>query len=247
MRLHILSDLHLEFAPYAWADTGADVVIFAGDVHTGANGLKWILQTIHDRPVIYVLGNHEFYGQALPKLTNELKELAAGTNVHVLENDSVRIANVMFAGATLWTDFRLDGDVVLSATTAQIGMSDFKRIRTSPRFSRIRPADMRSLHNESRTWLEAQFTAHAGEKLVVVTHHAPSPKSVPERFRGDPLNPAFASNLDDLIGPCGACLWIHGHIHTAVDYKVGTTRVLANPRGYPGEQTGFVPDFVVEI
>ncbi len=78
MRIHILSDLHLEFAPFFPSPVDADVVVLAGDTHTGRNGIKWALQAFPDRPVIYVLGNHEFYGQKIPKLVSELKELSDG-------------------------------------------------------------------------------------------------------------------------------------------------------------------------
>ena len=110
MRLHILSDLHLEFEPFTPPAVEADAVILAGDVSTGRNGLKWALKSFPDRPVIYVLGNHEFYGQKLQKLTAELKEMARGTNVHLLENESCTIREVAFFGATLWTDFALNGN-----------------------------------------------------------------------------------------------------------------------------------------
>ena len=73
MRVHIMSDLHLEFAPFQPYRVDADVIVLAGDVHTGENGIKWILQTFPDRPVIYVLGNHEFYGQKLQKLISSLR------------------------------------------------------------------------------------------------------------------------------------------------------------------------------
>ncbi len=90
MRLHILSDLHLEFAPFVTPDAVPDAVILAGDIHTGRNGLKWALQTFPDHPVIYVLGNHEFYGQKLQKLVVELREMASGTNLRVTRADMTR-------------------------------------------------------------------------------------------------------------------------------------------------------------
>jgi predicted phosphodiesterase len=74
MRFHVLSDLHLEFGPFNPPAVEADAVILAGDIHPGRNGLKWALATFPNRPVIYVLGNHECYGQTLPKLTMELHE-----------------------------------------------------------------------------------------------------------------------------------------------------------------------------
>ena len=248
MRIHILSDLHLEFAPFQLVQVDSDVVVLAGDIHTGVNGFKWIRETFSYKQIVYVLGNHEFYGQKLPKLTEEIKAVAAGTNIHVLENDAFEIGEVIFLGATLWTDFRLNGDVVLAEVTAQTGMTDFRRIRTTPTYRRLRPADARRIHTQSFGWLDQQMENTRGRKVVVVTHHAPSPQSIPQRFRNDPLNPAFASNLETFVAASKASLLIHCHIHQHSDYVIGSTRVIANPRGYPCEpQIGFNPALVVEI
>jgi Icc-related predicted phosphoesterase len=248
MRLHILSDLHLEFASFTPSAVDADVVILAGDVHVGHAGLKWIRETYRDKPVLYVLGNHDFYGQTIPTLTRQLEEIAAKTNVHVLENNSVRIGEVLFLGATLWTDFLLNGTQYLSEITAQVGMVDYERIRTAPKEQLLTPSNTRRLHEASLRWLGEQVASHRGEKVVVITHHAPSAKSISERYQGDALNPAFASALDDFVAQCGAKLWIHGHIHWCSDYLIGNTRVLANPRGYPHEQShNFDPKLVVQV
>jgi hypothetical protein len=248
MRLHILSDLHLEFEPFTPPAVEAEAVILAGDVSTGRNGLKWALKTFPHRPVIYVIGNHEFYGQKLQKLIKELQELADGTNVHLLENGSCRIGDVVFLGATLWTDFALNGNPVVSEVVAQTSMNDYRRIRTLPRYSRLKPSDTRRLHVESRRWLEDQAFAHRDWKVVVVTHHAPSIESIPPAFAGDPCNPAFASDMSRFIVESEARLWIHGHIHSYCDYTLGKTRVLANPRGYPTEsRTGFNPGLIAEV
>ena len=222
--------------------------VLAGDIHTGINGFKWLRDTLPNQQIVYVLGNHEFYGQKIPKLTAELKAAAAGTNIHILENDSFEVGEVIFLGATLWTDFRLNGDAVLAEVTAQAGMTDFRRTRTTPTYRRFRPADARRIHAQSLGWLEQQLETARGRKLVVVTHHAPSPQSIPQRFRNDPLNPAFASNLERSVAASNASLWVHGHIHQHSDYVIGSTRVIANPRGYPCEpQIGFNPTLVVEI
>ena len=248
MRLHILSDLLLEFEPFTPPAVEADVVILAGDVGTGRNGLKWALKTFPDRPVIYVLGNHEFYGQKLQKLIKELQELADGTNIRLLENEQCSIGEVVFLGATLWTDFGLNGNPVVSEVVAQTGMNDYRRIRTLPRYSRLRPSDTRRLHMQSRQWLEDRVLSLKGRKVVVVTHHAPSRESIPPAFDGDTCNPAFASDLSRFIVESEARLWVHGHIHCCCDYAVGKTRVIANPRGYPTEpRTGFDPGLIVEV
>jgi Icc-related predicted phosphoesterase len=248
MRLHILSDLHLEFESFTPPAIEADAVILAGDVSTGRNGLKWALKSFPDRPVIYVLGNHEFYGQKLQKLIKELHELADGTNIHLLENGSCTIGGVVFLGATLWTDFALNGNPVVSEVVAQTGMNDYRRIRTLPRYSRLKPSDTRRLHVESRRWLEDQAFANKGRKVVVVTHHAPSRESIPPALAADTCNPAFASDMSRFIIESEAQLWVHGHIHNCCDYTLGKTRVLANPRGYPTEsRQGFDPGLIVEV
>lgn len=248
MRIHILSDLHLEYAPFQPGNVDADLTVLAGDVHTGTNGIKWILENFPHKPVVYVLGNHEFYGQKIQKLVAKIKDLAAGTNVHVLENDRFEVGDAVILGATLWTDFRLHGDPVIAEVTAQTGMNDFRRIRLMPSYRRFQPKDARALHAQSLEWISKQMNEKHGRKLIVVTHHAPSPQSIPPRFEGDPLNAAFASNLDRFIEQCGAALWIHGHIHQRSDYMIGNTRVVANPRGYPTEpHTGFDPTLTLEV
>jgi predicted phosphodiesterase len=248
MRLQILSDLHLEFAPFHLPGVAADALILAGDIGVGEAGLKWALEACRETPVIYVLGNHEFYHHTLPSVTQELKEMAEGTNVHVLENDRLQLGNVTFLGAALWTDFALHGNTPQAELDAEIGLNDFRHIRLFPKFARFRPADARRLHLKSVRWLEHQLHDLAGRKSVVVTHHAPSSRSLQPEALADPLNPAFASNLEPLVRNSGARLWVHGHIHHAVDYTLGGTRVLTNPRGYPTESVpGFDAALVVEV
>ena len=180
MRLHILSDLHIEFGPFRPNPVEADVIVLAGDVHVGTRGFRWIVEHYSGKPVIYVLGNHEFYGENIPILTSESKDLAKGSNVHVLENDRLEIDGVVFLGATLWTDFRLYGDVILAEAAAATTMMDFRKIRFTHQYHRFRPADARLLHAQSTTWLKKQIEDVRGRKFVVVTHHAPSPRSISE-------------------------------------------------------------------
>jgi Icc-related predicted phosphoesterase len=112
-------------------------------------------------------------------------------------------------------------------------MNDFKRIGFFSGFTRLRAGHLRLIHADSVLWLRQQFELHAGKKIVVLTHHAPSPRSIPPKWLGDPLNCAFASDLEALVAESGARLWVHGHIHGQSDYLIGETRVIANPRGYP--------------
>lgn len=248
MRLHVLSDLHLEFAPFQLVDTPADAVIIAGDVHPGYRGIEWVMENFKKTPVIYVMGNHEFYGKDIPKLTLEFKERARGTNIHILENEAVEIDGISFLGATLWTDFDLYGDVMAGQAEAAFQMTDYRRIRLAPEYSKFRPRDSRRIHLETLVWLKQNIQSLAGQKTVMVSHHAPSPRSLSPKFKQRPLDPCYASNLEPLIESNGIALWVHGHIHHCSDYFVGTTRVISNPRGYPDDNnTNFNSSLVVEV
>ena len=247
MKLQILSDTHIEFEAFDAPATDADVVVLAGDIHVGRRGLDWALQQFPNKPVIYVLGNHEYYGEAIPKFTEKLRASAKGTNVHILEQDTLTLDGITFLGCTLWTDFKLFGDPRIAGYKATQEMTDYKRIRVSPKYSRLRSVDTAIIHSRSRHWLSAQLDDFSDD-IVVVTHHAPSRKSLPDFGQSDLMSAAYASDLDELVSHSSAKLWIHGHIHTASDYLLGKTRVLCNPKGYPDEYNDlFAPEYVVSI
>ena len=70
----------------------------------------WAKENFKGPEVVYVLGNHEYYGKSLPKLTNLIKAAAWGSNVHVLDDGKFVMDNIIFLGCTLWTDFKLLGE-----------------------------------------------------------------------------------------------------------------------------------------
>ncbi len=250
MKLHILADLHIEFGEFRVPQTGADVVLLAGDLHVGDKGLHWAKDHFPDRDVVYVLGNHEYYRGAVPKLTQKLEGLSAGSNIHVLENRALTIGDVRILGCTLWSDFRLFNNLDIAVIAAQDIMNDYRLIRVSPAFRKLLPADTAKMHRKSRAWLKGELRRAKAEnkKTVVVTHNAPSIRSVPARYKTDPLSAAFASNMEDLIFDGEPDLWVHGHIHDSSDYRIGKTRVICNPRGYAHEPNpNFDADLVVEM
>lgn len=247
MKLHVLSDIHIEFESFDAPATDADAVVLAGDIHIGRNGLDWALRQFPDKPVIYVLGNHEYYGKAIPRYTEKLREFAAGTNVHILEQEALSLDGVTFLGCTFWTDFELFGDPRIAGYEATQKLTDYKKIRVSPKYSRLRSMDTAAIHHRSRRWLDSQLQ-DSSDDVVVITHHAPSRKSLADSRQDDLMNAANVSDLDEFVGRSNAKLWIHGHLHVPSDYTLGKTRVLCNPRGSPDEYNDqFIPDFVVSV
>lgn len=271
MKLLVVSDLHREFdgfeLPPSDALASADVIILAGDIDVGVAGIQWAQRVFADKPVVYVAGNHEFYGGRWDKTLVEMREAAADSNVHFLEDDVVVVNGVRFIGATLWTNFRLFGKALAfrAMEEAHEYMNDFRRIKLldpgharpgykapPPRIRRLFPLDARSRFKSSFFFIRDALATPFDGPTVVVTHHLPHRESVAEQFRNDLTSAAFASDLSVLMNRYQPALWIHGHTHDGMDYRVGETRVVCNPRGYPNvhqeaENERFVPDLIVEV
>jgi predicted phosphohydrolase len=249
MRVHVLSDLHLERAPFALPETDAEVIVLAGDVAGGTAGVRWARHLPGDRPILYLAGNHEFYGHALPALHGRLRQAAAGSHVHVLENDEVTIGGVRFLGCTLWSDFDFGGpeERAISMEYCARVVNDYEHIHYSPQQRTLRPRDTRMLHVASRRWLTRRLEESA-RPTVVVTHHAPLIRFRPPQAHLRALAGAFASDLTELMGAERVQLWIYGHTHRVADLDVRGTRIVSNPRGYPHQPVdGFDPGLVVEV
>ena len=127
-------------------------------------------------------------------------------------------------------------------------MSDYSIIQFSSERRVLHARDTARMHSDSVAWLRSKLIECDRARTIVVTHHAPSPRSEPPYHANSPLKPAFASNLDELVKESGVPLWIHGHTHYNVDYVIGSTRVLTNQLGYPDQLCkGFDPSLTVEI
>jgi len=240
LRLHILSDLHLNQHGLELPDVQADVTILAGDIARPRPAMDWAGRI--PRPVLYVPGNHEFYGGNIPAVRAELAEQAQAHGIRLLDQDVTVIGGVRFLGATLWTDFELFGaelrDLAMERTAAF--MRDFQVIGNADG-SRFTPQDAVALFREQYDWLDRQLDQpHAGP-TVVITHHAPNMRSVHPRFADSIASAGFVSECASLLGR--ADLWIHGHTHDSFDYAVYGARVICNPRGYARDGVNENPDF----
>jgi 3',5'-cyclic AMP phosphodiesterase CpdA len=243
VRIRIYSDVHLEREPFSPPGGDADLVVLAGDIANGAAGIEWAKSTF-EVPVLYLAGNHEYYDGEFESVQTAMRA-AAGGRVELLDCSSFVLGAVRFLGCTLWTDYSLAPP---SARPTVIEESrklnpDYQKIRFGSRA--MAPEDAIALCTRQRAWLTAELASPFSGKTVVITHFAPHPRSIAPAFANHRANPAFVLDLEDAMGR--AVLWIHGHTHSFFDYRVRGTRVVCNPRGYPGEHTGFRPELTVEI
>ena len=247
MKLHLISDLHLEFEDFTPPATDADVILLPGDIHLGTKGIEWAMAKF-SKPVIYVPGNHEYYRQHMKKLDGEMLEAARGSNVHVLLDDELIIDDVRFLGGTLWTDFKYSGNQPFAAYEAKRVMEDFRLIRVDPNYRKFHPRDAMLKHAATKHFLWQRTQAQFNGKTVVLSHHAPSALSVAPQFADDELSSAYASRIEHLFGD-DVALWVHGHMHHSLDYVENGTRVVCNPRGYSPKELNpdFAPGLVLNL
>lgn len=251
VKIRVLSDLHLEFHDWNPPDAAADVIVLAGDIHSGTRGVEWARRQFPAVPILYVPGNHEFYGSDMHEALSDLQKMGRRFGVDVLHGRGVAIGGARFLGATLWTDFALNGadaqSIARAMSDAKRGMTDFTLIRHGPR-GLFRPEHARAMHLEQARWIREILAEEFPGPTVLVTHHLPHPRSIHRKYWGSPLNPSFASDLSHLMGAPVAA-WIHGHTHESCDYVEGGTRVVCNPRGYgPFElNAAFDPVLTIDI
>lgn len=222
MKAYVCADLHCEFHPDGGRDLiahvlpDAEMIIVAGDL-TVADGLRPALGLLAERypHVVYVAGNHDYYHSSLEEVESLRRTLRLG-NVHWLEDEAEEVAGVRFVGCTLWFGHHrpeLERDI-----------SDFHVI-----------ADLRQwVHRKNAQGLDF-LRKNVTPDSVVVTHHLPSIRSIVPRYRGSALNCFFACpEAEEIILKQSPRLWIHGHTHDSLDYRLGQTRVFCNPLGYVG-------------
>lgn len=258
IKVRIASDIHLEmntgleYIPHL--GTG-DILILAGDIlcarHFKTDGY---LHSVYDtflndcsknfNQVLYVLGNHEFFGFNYEGTFKTIKEHLPH-NVHLLDNETFTYKGWNFICSTLWTNFRNGNPIEMM--DAEQYMNDYKLIRIGSNYRKLRAQDTLNFHLESRDYLLNQLEI-LKENVFVISHHAPSYRSVADKFKTASCNSAYCSNYDALImNNPQIKYWVHGHTHTPFDYMIEGCRVICNPMGYPGESTSFNPHLFMTI
>jgi len=272
LTIGIVSDLHLDISKNLDLP-GGEVLILAGDICEYRNLIFEFhesnkldcthAETFHClnffkiecakyEKVFMVMGNHEHYRYRFNKTYNDLKAILPD-NVTLLENETVEYKGVMFMGATLWTDLN-KGDPI-TAYTVKDGMNDYKAIQNfypeKSLYHKLTPQHTAEVHFKTKQYFKMMLEEHRDKPFVVITHHAPSHLSINEKYKNDyHMNGGYVSDLSEFILDYpNIKWWYHGHMHDPVDYMVGDTRIVANPRGYvPWESgNGFNPNLTFEI
>lgn len=229
MRLLLLSDLHFEFHRDGGrsfvadlADpSGVDVCVLAGDIAVGG-GIGPVLELFCKRYrwVVYVCGNHEYYGSSRSEVREHMGEVVrAFSNLVWLDVGTAEIEGQRFVGATLWFSGR---------DQWWHQMNDFHVIQGFEEW----------VYEDNAATL--RLLEGVGADDVVVTHHLPSFRSVHPAYVGSPLNSYFVCDVGDEV-LSRPRLWVHGHTHMSTEYTIGSTRVICNPFGYArvGENAKF--------
>jgi hypothetical protein len=232
--------------------------------------------------IIWVAGNHCYYRGApgsgeentfYEEQTERAREMATRLGIIFLQNDVVEVGGVdgvggiRIAGATTWGDFSIlpRGMTVRDAMSqSQKGWyeggwrnyeknyhNDFREIRFGGPGSKNRftPSQMLALHRESKDFFERVLATPFDGDTVCISHMGPAPSV-------EPGDHAWLYGWSDLIplmhGPLAPRYWLHGHVHKSLDYTIGDTRVICNPRGYPGpggtrENPHFDPTLTIEV
>jgi Icc-related predicted phosphoesterase len=254
VKIALASDLHVEFGDIDLVNTGdADLLILAGDIcmlkdldkqsERGDTARNFFLRVSRAWPrTLYVMGNHEHYSGDFAKGPDRFRSFCAVhniTNITLLDKESVVIDGYDFHGGTLWTDFNdMDTYTMHNAATA---MNDYQGVKNSDDTVswKFLPKHALRDHQKMRNYLQVVMDTYresgrTDNRVVVITHHAPSKSSIHEKYLYDTLmNGNFYTNMDEFIESNPQIqLWVHGHMHDPFDYEVGSTRVVCNPRGY---------------
>jgi hypothetical protein len=260
VKIWFVSDLHFENSseqPVFVKPDDADILVIAGDVHYAEKAADWLRkqQNSVGLPVVFVAGNHEFYrrettepGDPIPTIFEAIEwlrnEFRDDDEIYFLENDAVILGdNVRIAGATMWTDFLLEGEACrkINIEYAADFMFDYRKIYFGGRRG-LCPDDTIAMHSGTRRFFSELLDDPHDGATVFVTHHAPHPKCCkiddPNAF----LNAAYACDMSDLmLRGDGPDAWFHGHFHRSVDFEIGNCRVMSNPKGRPRHHSARCP------
>ena len=255
MKIQLISDLHNRpDQTFMLEPSDADLIILAGDIDKGLQGLDWARDTAArlGKEIIYIAGDHEYYEQDMDVLIDALKTQTRQGPVHFLENSQYQGDGFRVLGCTFW--YSAQGANEKRGKKQLVDrLGEFAFIRKGQTLLDL--ASLIKMHEESLQWLQTALETPYAGKTIVVTHHAPTMHSWPWTWirngGGSAPNwarPAFCNDLEWFVKEYQPDLWLHGHVHCACEYQVEHTRVICNPHGFePGEARGFDPVMLIEL
>lgn len=244
MKIAFMSDLHLEWFPLTLPKIDADVLVLAGDIGVGLQGLQWAASPdcgFDPHRIVYLPGNHEFYHNFMPEMVARMADYAQSVGIGALirPDDTVTIDNVVFCGGTFWTDFSFWFDKKVAMMQSKRSVNDYRLIEIESQRN-LTPEDTVSMHLKYKRAIQQAVldASKKHQKVVACTHMAPHPRSSLPKYLSDPTTAAYVSDQSELILDHPSIVaWIHGHVHNSNDYMIGGCRVVSNPRGYASAKT----------
>ncbi len=248
MKVQVMSDLHLEFGGSSIigkiASVDSDVIVLAGDTHVGNEKLMNSVNSIFDaakKPIVLIAGNHEYYGYTKSVEDEKFKTLFDNPDIHLLNNDTCIIDDIMFIGSTGW--WTEPEDLIKNG-------SIFRRLNDFNLIKDIFDNDFGiTWGKECKSFFEQSLKNNKGKKMVCISHHGPTSLSIPSKYQTELMNVFYSNNWNDMILDYQPNLWVHGHTHDSLTYTLGKTNVICNPRGYSGYDVNmeFKYDLIEEI
>lgn len=247
--MQILSDLHLDVwnnrraFDHLIADLqpeGCSTLIIAGDLGEYSFLIEQahsVFECICDKyeEVIYVAGNHEYYGSNYERTQDRLKALDAKfSNLYCLENETFESKVGLVAGTTLWFS-----DGPYNRFYEKL-MNDFRFIENFRDW-------VYEVNAKSIDFLANLAKTEQRKPDLVITHHLPCWKSVSAQYTHDRTNLYFLCDISGILLDMNPKVVVHGHSHIPCDYILGETRVTSNPRGYPGENRGNYEPRIIQL
>ena len=254
MKLRLASDLHLErtsdmhyidsLIPHMPDDLETTLVLL-GDIHVGTGARIYIDEMAKRfKYVIYIFGNHEFYGYNFYTLREKFHDKTSHIpNLFVLENDSVILDGQKFVGCTLWTDG--DKENPFSMRSVEKKIHDYYLIEGMDG-KILRIIETIAAHKTSLAYLREEVD----EATVVLTHHVPLFNVLCDpMYKNSQIQGGFESDLAELILDLQPKYWLYGHNHYNIGVTdIGNTKLVSNQACYLHEpMSDYTPDFILGI
>lgn len=267
MRIHLISDLHLDHATLS-ADLPlppCDVRVVAGDLCEYHHRSEFAVPVLRHLatggvPVVMILGNHDHYSLHHEHPITTYHERIAGwratcqqAGVQLLECEHLDVGGYRLLGCTWWSAVdwlepgshrgrrRYPSDAAYVQHATELSISDFRLITDWDLAAHLRS------HAQATQWLTRELSeaTDPARQRIVITHFLPHRATIHPVFRGSMINAYFTNHAPELVRQ--AAVWLFGHTHVYTDVVAEGVRLVANPRGYPKETSGFIPDLVITV